>query len=321
MNSDRKTALFWLDNIDSIYSIATQKRLEERFEFSKIEDRGATQLLFTSWGCPRFDDATLDSMPNLEAVFYAAGSVRHLITDAFWQRNITLATAWTVNAIPVAEFTVAHIILSLKHAYRLSRQMHQLKQKPEVNYPCGVYQASVGLVGLGITAKLVVQKLREMELTLYGFDPTFSPEQFAELGVIPLNLNQLFAQSDIVSLHAPLLDSTKGMISGALIDQMKPGSTLINTARGGLILEDDLITVLKRRDDLFAVCDVTTIEPLSAQSELYGLSNVLLTPHIAGSMGRECWRLGDAMAGEAMRYINGLPLKWKIDQASARKMA
>jgi phosphoglycerate dehydrogenase-like enzyme len=98
---------------------------------------------------------------------------------------------------------------------------------------------------------------------------------------------------------------------------MKSGATFINTARGELVREDELAEVFSQREDLTAVLDVTHPEPPVEGSPLYSLPNVVLTPHIAGSLGRECRRLGQAMIDEFDRWHAGQPLRWQITEAQA----
>jgi phosphoglycerate dehydrogenase-like enzyme len=136
-----------------------------------------------------------------------------------------------------------------------------------------------------------------------------------------VGLPELFATSDVVSLHAPLLPATRGMIDDKLLSTMKPDATLVNTARGGLIDEPALIDVLTRRPDLFAVLDVTDPEPPVAGSPLFTLPNVVVTPHLAGSLGAERRRQGQAMADELERFVTGEPLRHEVTQATMGQSA
>jgi len=102
---------------------------------------------------------------------------------------------------------------------------------------------------------------------------------------------------------------------------MKPGATFINTARGGVVDEQEMIAVLQARPDLFAMLDVTEPMPPLEGSPLYTLENVMLTPHIAGSLGAECGRMGKLMVEELDRYLAGKPLQYEIDEARFRTMA
>ena len=136
-----------------------------------------------------------------------------------------------------------------------------------------------------------------------------------------VSLEELFRECDVISVHAPWIPGTERMITGALIYSMKPGATLINTSRGAVIAEDEMIEALRRRPDLSAVLDVTFPEPPAEDSPLRSLPNVVLTPHIAGSMQGECARMGSWMADELRRFVDGVPLRYGITQAMLAKMA
>jgi phosphoglycerate dehydrogenase-like enzyme len=136
-----------------------------------------------------------------------------------------------------------------------------------------------------------------------------------------VSLERIFAQADVVSLHTPNLPSTRGMITGAHFSAMKSGASFINTARGAVVRETEMLQVLARRPDLTAVLDVTDPEPPVPGSALYSLPNVILTPHIAGSLQGECRRMGRYMLEELQRYLAGEPLRWTITREQAARLA
>ena len=127
-----------------------------------------------------------------------------------------------------------------------------------------------------------------------------------------VSLDQIFSDSDVVSLHTPWLPETVGLVRGEHLLSMKPGATLINTARGAVINEDEMIAALQERQDLTAMLDVTYPEPPTPGSPLYTMPNVFLTPHIAGSTDLERSRMGRYMVDELRRYCNGEPFLWPI---------
>jgi phosphoglycerate dehydrogenase-like enzyme len=168
--------------------------------------------------------------------------------------------------------------------------------------------------------RLVRERLRPFDLTVLASDPALGPGEAGGLDVRPVGLKELFAESDVVSVHTPLLDSTIGLVTGELITSMPQGGTFINTARGAIVRERELVEALEERPDLHAVLDVTEHEPLAADSKLPHLPNVVLTPHIAGAMGRERQRLGRLLIGELKRYLAGEPLEWEIGPAESAAM-
>jgi phosphoglycerate dehydrogenase-like enzyme len=143
----------------------------------------------------------------------------------------------------------------------------------------------------------------------------------AELGVELVDLDRLFAEADVVSLHTPWLPETEGLIAGRHFERLRPGATFINTARGAVVREPEMTAVLQRRPEVYAVLDVTWPEPPAAGSPLYTLPNVFLTPHMAGSMGPECRRMGRFMADELGRYLRGDSLLGEVTREAAARLA
>jgi phosphoglycerate dehydrogenase-like enzyme len=279
------------------------------------------ELIFSSWGAPSLNLSFLDAAPRLRAVFHAAGTVKPLVTDEFWNRNVTLANAAHANAIPVAEFTLAQIILSLKRTWWHIREVRERMTYPdrtsELSYGPGAYGSVVGIVSLGRIGTLVREKLRMLDVKVLAYDPFLTPERAKELDVQSVTLEELFRRSDVVSLHAPLLKETHGLITGRHFASMKRNATFINTARGVIVDEEQMIASLIHRPDLFAILDVVCQEPPPQDSPLYRLPNVILTPHIAGSLHDECRRLGRFIVEETERFLSGQALHWQVTREQA----
>ncbi|MEZ4735939.1 MAG: hydroxyacid dehydrogenase [Caldilineaceae bacterium] len=279
------------------------------------------ELIFSGWGMPRMDEAFLAHTPNLKAVFYGAGSIKSCTTDAFWARNIPITSSYAANAVPVAEFTLAQILLCLKKtwqhalAIKLDSAYHSKLRVP------GGYGSTVGIISLGMIGRMVCRHLQRFDLKVLAYDPFVQPTDAAALGVELCSLEEIFQRADVVSLHTPWLPETVGLITGAHLAAMKEGATFINTARGAVVCEAEMIAVLQQRFDLLAVLDVTYPEPPAAGSPLYTLPNVILTPHIAGSMDAECQRMGQIVVEELTRFLASEPLQWSITREQAAVMA
>ena len=274
------------------------------------------EVLLTSWGGPVMDGAMLSRFPNLKGVFYGAGSSKRMTTPEFWARDILLTTAAAANAVPVAEYTVAAMVMGLKQAWASDRRTRDTKTFSRRPFePEGLYGSRVGLVSLGLIGRLVRERLRAYDVDVVAYDPFVSVETFQRLEIKPLSLEELFSTSSVVSIHTPVLPETKGLVTAELVASMKTNATLINTARGVLVKEEEVCGVLRDRPDLQAVFDVTYPEPPAPESLLYRLPNVFLTPHLAGSRGSERLRLGDAMLAEFERYCRGERLAHAVDQA------
>ncbi|MBV9613945.1 MAG: hydroxyacid dehydrogenase [Ktedonobacteraceae bacterium] len=279
------------------------------------------EVLFSGWGAPLVDAALLAHAPRLRAIFYGSGSIKGFVTDAVWERGILVTSAQAINAIPVAEYTLAAILFSLKHVWPLVEQTRREQRFPTRDHVPGVYGATVGIIGLGLTGRLLRERLYPFGVRVIAYDPYVSSAEAAELDVAMCPLETLFCDAQVVSLHAPLLPETVGMVNGTHLASMPSGATFINTARGGLVRQEEMIAVLTQRRDLYAVLDVTEPEPPPPGSALYSLPNVTLTPHIAGSLGSERRRMGQTMVEELQRFVAGQPLLYAITREQVQNMA
>ncbi len=279
------------------------------------------EVILSGWGCPRLDADFLDSAPKLQAVFYGAGSIRSIVTDAFWARTIPITSSYAANAVPVAEFTLSQIIFCLKrgwqHVFAIREQRSYVQRIPAP----GAYGSTVGVISLGMIGRMVCHRLQALDVRVIAYDPFVDEADAVSLGVELCSLDDIFRRADIVSLHTPWLPETEGMITGAHFAMMKPGATFLNTARGAIVREQEMIDVLRERRDLLAVLDVVWPEPPATDSPLFTMENVVLTPHIAGSLDSECRRMGRIVVDEVRRFVQGEPLQWAISREQAAVMA
>ncbi|GAA4812608.1 hydroxyacid dehydrogenase [Streptomyces ziwulingensis] len=269
--------------------------------------RALVEILITSWGAPRLTAEVLDALPALHTVVHAAGSVRALVTDAVWERGLVVVSAADANNEPVAEYVYAQTVLALKDAHRRSRHIAATRTLPPVEGIPGIYGQPVGLVSFGSVARKVAARLHRLETDVRAWDPYQDPGALREAGVTAVGeLADLLAGCRVVSVHTPLIPGrTEKLITGELLRLLPRGATLVNTARGAVIDEEALIEVLTERPDLFAVLDVTAEEPPAPDSALHTLPNVILTGHVAGTVGGERRAMGRLVTGELRRLAAG----------------
>lgn len=280
-----------------------------------------TEIVIGTWWLPYFDEELLQKLPNLRGVFYGAGSIRSFASPGLWDRNIPIVSAAAANAIPVAEYTVAVIILGLKRFFFLTAEMRKLRNRPKSKASPGNLGARVGLISFGKIARLVAQHLKAFGPEILVYDPFLSEKEAQAAGVILSPLDDLFSTCDVVSLHSPNLPETQGMIRGEHFEKMMPNAVFINTARGQIVREDEMIEVLQMRSDIQAILDVTFPEPPAPESPLYEMPNIILSPHIAGAVGRERARLGHLVADEIERFLKGEPLLHAVSRETAETTA
>lgn len=268
------------------------------------------EVLITGWGTQPLSEGHLDAAPRLRYILHAGGQAAPLLPRSTAERGIEAANAGWINAIPVAEFTVAMIVLANKDAFRARRLYRRRRDHidRELEFPAaGNVGKTIGVVGASRIGRMVIERLGGLSLAVQLYDPFISPADAARLGSRLVSLDEVMANSDIVTLHPPLNDATAGMITARHLGLMRDGATLINTSRGAIVDQDALILEL-RAGRIEAILDVTHPEVLPEDSELHTLPNVFLTPHISGSMGTEIRRMGEHIASELNRIVVGQPL-------------
>lgn len=282
-------------------------------------DLSEVEVLYTSWACPPVTAEVLARAPRLRAIVHAAGSVKHHVTDACWQRGIVVSSAAAANAEPVAEFTLAAILFANKRVIDIARDYRTRKADADwdARYPgFGNYRRTVGIVGASRIGRRVIELLASFDLEVLVSDPYLHED----LGVAQVGLDELVARCDVVSLHAPDLPETRHMIDASRLAAMRDGATLINTARAALV-DQDALTAELAAGRLYAVLDHTAPEILPPDSPLYDLPNALVTPHIAGSLGGELARMADLALDELVRYARGLPFEHGVEPATLSRSA
>ncbi len=302
----------YANQIDYVYSPAQKQEIAEitnlmpgcvgadhftEYDLSQVE------VIFSTWGMLNLTEDQLDRMPALKAVFYAAGA-----TDAFarplLRRGVKLSSAWRANAIPVAEFTVAQIILALKNYFRNSAAFTEPGKLMPTGPGC--YGETVALIGAGA----ISQKVQEM-LKMFHLNVIVIPSRPERRTV---SLEEAFRKAYVVSNHLPNRDDNVKVLTKEMFASMRQGATFINTGRGAQVDEAGLIEVFKSRPDLTALLDVTMPEPPVTGSELYALPNVHLSSHIAGSMNDEVHRMADYAIRDYRNYADGLPLENEVTE-------
>lgn len=274
-----------------------------------------TEILVTGWGCPYIGAAALAAAPHLRMIAHAAGTVKYIVDPAAFAAGITVSHAAEANAVPVAEYALAAIIFANKHVFELRdlyRRDHMRRSTwALMDEPIGNYRRTVGLVGASRIGRKVAELLQMLDVEVLLADPYAQPADVRRHARL-VSLDTVMAESDVVSLHAPLLPSTRHMIAARELKLMRDGAALINTARGALIDEEALIAELQT-GRIRAVIDVTDPEIPAEDSPLYDLPNVFLTPHVAGAGGTERGRLGLMAVEEVERFVAGLPLEHAIE--------
>lgn len=321
MESSQPRAAFFgeSDRIERVYAQGRRQQVELLTDCASgvftNEDLGnetlsQTEVIFSTWGMPRLSAEQVAQMPELRAIFYAAGSVQGFARP-FLERGITVMSAWAANAVPVAEWTLAQILLANKGFHRNAREFAASRGK-EKFAGRGNFGAPVAVLGAGQIGRRVIELLQPFALPILVHDPFLSEEDAAKLGVERVALDEAFARGQVVSNHIANLPATQGMLRGAHFEAMLRNASFINTGRGATVMETEMIGVLERRTDITALLDVTHPEPPAPDSPLWKMENVVLTSHIAGSIGDEVVRMADYAIEEFVRWQREEPLRYGV---------
>jgi phosphoglycerate dehydrogenase-like enzyme len=280
------------------------------------------EVLVTGWGCPRIDAEALDAAPRLRAVVHAAGSVKGHVDPVVFAQGITVCSAAAANAVPVAEYTVAALVLAAKQALTRARWYAHDRTAGDWRSGAGTgfYGRTVGIIGASRIGRLVLARLGSYDVRILLADPYLSPPAAGELGAELVDVDQLCRRSDLVSLHAPALPETRHLLDDRRLRLLPDGATVVNTARGSLV-DTAALTAHCVTGRICAVLDVTDPEPLPAGHPLLDLPNVLVTPHLAGAQGGELRRLGEFVVSEIARLVRGEPLLGQVQAADLSRIA
>jgi phosphoglycerate dehydrogenase-like enzyme len=281
-----------------------------------------TEVLVTGWGCPPLTAGIVARAPRLRAVVHAAGSVRGHVTDAVWDAGIRVTSAAAANAVPVAEYTLAMVLLAGKRVLAAAEAYRRIRTRAAtaVSDAGGNYGPTVGILSASLVGRRVAELLRPHDLRVLLHDPYVPAEEIRALGAEPVDLVELFARSDVLTVHTPLLEETRGLVDAQLLGLLHDGATVVNTARGAVV-DPTALTAELVSGRLHAVLDVTEPEPLPPDHLLWDCPNVLLTPHVAGSAGNELRRLTAMAAQEVERFATGRPFVHEVTATTLERSA
>ncbi|MBO7741799.1 MAG: hypothetical protein J6S21_04520, partial [Victivallales bacterium] len=249
------------DSINYVYNEGQRSRAAEIADFmpgvyGEADILGGklaeVEVIFSTWGMPALNGAMMDAMPSLRAVFYAAGATE-AFAPACFERGVKVFSAWNANAVPVAEFCLAEILLALKGYYRYVRTLTGPEEFNHGKTGPGIYGETVALIGDGAISRKLQQLLANFNLNILVV-----PSRKEDRGNL---LEEAFRTAQVVSNHLPNRDDDTAVLDGKLFETMRPGAVFINTGRGRQVNEAEMIEVLRKRPDLSALLDVTWPEP------------------------------------------------------------
>ncbi len=282
--------------------------------------------LVTGWGSCGLSEAAFDRAPSLKIVAHSAGSPKFLASQEmidryFIPRGITIFSANVAIALNVAESAVGMLIMTSRRWIDHNAYYHATGKWGSPDVPRnGQYLrgCQLGVVSASAVGREVIRLLQGWDVRFLCYDPFLSDEAAAKLGVERVELNELFARADHVTVHAPKLPTTDNLIGREQLRRLKDGASLVNTSRGSVIDEAALIEEAQT-GRIFVALDVTEPEPPAPDSPLQHLPNVTVLPHVSGAGNYGYLQIGettvqaleDCFAGRPVNGAVNLP-NWEI---------
>ena len=297
-------------------------RLWQEYEVERIKTNDHEELtrflnerlkdvsgIITGWDTPGpLSEELINQAEKLEVLVHSAGSIRRLVPPVVWDRGIRVGTCNGVLAVGVAETTLGMIIAGLKGFFpsRDWTRAGNWQNFPDIKNGMirELFEVTVGIISASKVGRHLLKLLKQFDVEVLVYDPFFSETEAEEMGVERVSLEELVKRSDVVTLHAPALPETEGMLKEEHFKSMKDRAIFINTARANIVNQDAMIKELQT-GRISAFIDVTTPEPVPADHPLRHMENVILTPHLAGNINNGCYRMGRSTVNQLLEYARG----------------
>lgn len=244
----------------------------------------------------------IDAAPNLKYVVRAGEGTDNIDKAYCAQKGIKVSNTPGANNNSAAEHAVALMLTVLRKTAQADASMKKGEWNKDAFTGNELTHKTVGIMGFGRIGQIVSKRISGFEPKILFFDPMVHASQVNWATKVS-SLEELFTKSDIVSIHTPLIDATKGVVNYNLLSKMKPNAILVNAARGKIVNEADLYEVLKAKKIKGAGLDVFANEPLEAESKLKELDNIVLTPHLGGSTEEAQFRVGEMAAHQIVEFF------------------
>lgn len=301
------------------FNVTINRKAENLTSEEVAEKIEAFDGIVSGWGTPPFSDEALSCAKKLRVIAHSAGSVKHLFPGDTWEKHIVARSVCVFSANHAIAYNVAESTLGMMIACSHYFQEHANAFRetgawggPNVprNFPT-VNGSVVGIVSASKVGREVIKLLWPFDCQVLVYDPYLSDWEAGALGVVKVLLDDLFAYSDFVSVHAPSTPETAKMIKARHLRKMKDGTVLVNTSRGAVIDEAGLVKEL-RRGRIRAFLDVTDPEPPAKDSELRRLPNVLVLPHLSGAGTYGYLKIGNVTLEALEDFFTGRPVREAI---------
>ena len=316
---ERYSKLFLQQDLDRIATLCDvieaeipNEKEDKEFLLKHIAD---ADIVISSWSTANLDADVMAKAKNLKLLAHAAGSVKPVVSDELFEQGVKVTSSAAAISYGVAEFCLGMILMTPKRVFWAAQTTSNGGWRDGIEVFNGafeIYGQKIGIIGASHVGKHLIRLLHNFNCDIILYDPYCSLEQAKELGVTKTEtLEDLFSQCRVVSLNAPSTKQTENMIRGEHFKLLQDGAVFINTARGNIVNEQEMIEELKK-ERFIACLDVTEPEPPTEDSPLRSLPNVVLTPHEAGVVAENMARLGTFVADEIEAFINNKPFYFEV---------
>ena len=286
-------------------------RAEEYVAFLRQDGLGERVVGIVA-GSDQVNGDVLDAMPNLKVIARWGIGYDSIDLDAATERGVYIANTPGKLSDAVADLAFAMMLASARQIVRADKLVRSggWEELDGVS----VWGKSVGIIGFGSTGQALAKRARGFQMTIRAVDPYPNADVAKRLGVEFTSLDTLLAESDYVSLHSDLNDSTRNVIDAAAFAKMKPSAFLINVSRGGLVDEMALVNALESGQIRGAAMDAHAVEPPDTNHPLYSRDDVIFTPHIGFSTVETIALVNETVMENLLNGVNGIPPQYVVNK-------
>ena len=252
-------------------------------------------------GVEKINSSILKRLPNLKYIAKYGVGIDNIDIDSCKERGVLIGWTGGVNKRSVAELTLGYMLILMRNIFSSYSDLKKLRWIKDGGN--SLYNKKIGIIGIGNIGQDLIKLLSVFDCEILANDISENSSLSKKLNFKYVTKEFLYRNSDIVTLHVPLTSSTKKMINTKVFNKMKNSSILINTSRGGVVCEKDLIDALKNKKIHSAALDVFQYEPLK-NKELVRLSNIICTPHIAGNSKEAVIEMGNSAISHLINFKN-----------------
>ena len=252
-------------------------------------------------GVEKINSSILKRLPNLKYIAKYGVGIDNIDIDSCKERGVLIGWTGGVNKRSVAELTLGYMLILMRNIFSSYSDLKKLRWIKDGGN--SLYNKKIGIIGMGNIGQDLIKLLSVFDCEILANDISENSSLSKKLNFKYVTKEFLYRNSDIVTLHVPLTSSTKKMINTKVFNKMKNSSILINTSRGGVVCEKDLIDALKNKKIHSAALDVFQYEPLK-NKELVRLSNIICTPHIAGNSKEAVIEMGNSAISHLINFKN-----------------